>query len=189
MAATVRFKPAEENIAHRLCLQAQHCPQEEYEQFVGQLGLANSGYPRKLAAWRFVSRWPDLVDWMKAPRRTVVKQTSARQAADARLSQNALGYLLYLGIRGYAKFDYPWLLTARPLFLPKLARRLDIDLGIEQLKIEAERLGFSRTSIDVILRWTVTRLALHTGITDARRFTGAQIEEFKERGTELPAAS
>ncbi|WP_238446726.1 tyrosine-type recombinase/integrase [Azohydromonas australica] len=181
MAATAKLKTTEANLQQTSGLHAQHCPQEEYEALIEQFGLADHGYQRKVAARRFVSRWPDLMDWMKAPlaRRASVRQTSVWQAPDARLSQKALGYLMYLGIRGYAKFDYPWLLVARPLFLPKLTWRLDVDLGIEQLKAEAVRLGFSRISVDVIVRWAVTRLALHTGVMDARHLTGDQLEEFR----------
>jgi hypothetical protein len=101
------------------------------------------------------------------------------ETVDARLSKDALGYLLFPGLHGYARFDYAWLLAAKPLYLPELAGRFGADLGIQQLKDVAARLGFSSASIDVTLRWAVTRMALRTGLVHAASFTTEHFEAFR----------
>lgn len=160
---------------------SRHCPQEEYAAFASELDPRHRGRLRIYAARRFARRWPDLVEWLSAPlaSRTPTSDANAVQTVDAGLSQEALGYLLFLGLRGYARFDYEWLLAAKPLYLPELAARLGVELGIEQLKGEAARLGFSRVAIDVGLRWVVSRMVLHTGRRQATAFTIDQFEEFR----------
>lgn len=160
---------------------SRHCPQAEYAAFASDLDPRHLGRPRIYAARRFVRRWPDLVEWLDAPlaSRAPASGAAAGQATDAGLSQDALGYLLFLGLRGYARFDYEWLLAAKPLYLPELAGQLGVDLGIEQLKAEAVRLGFSGVAVDVGLRWVVSRMVLHTGRLQATTFTVDQFEEFQ----------
>jgi integrase len=160
---------------------SRHCPQEEYAAFASELNPRHHGRPRIYAARRFARRWSDLPEWFAAPlaSRAPASDANAVQAADAGLSQDALGYLLFLGLRGYARFDYEWLLAAKPLYLPELAGQLGIDLGIEQLKAEAARLGFSRVAIDVGLRWAVSRMVLHTGVLQVTAFSIDQFEEFR----------
>ena len=161
---------------------SRHCPQEEYAAFASELDPRHHGRPRIYAARRFARRWLDLPEWFAAPlaARAPTSNANAVQAADAGLSQDALGYLLFLGLRGYARFDYEWLLAAKPLYLPELAGQLGIDLGIDQLKAEAARLGFSKVAIDVGLRWAVSRMVLHTGRLQATAFTIDQFGEFRD---------
>lgn len=160
---------------------SRHCPQEEYAAFASELNPRHHGRPRIYAARRFARRWSDLPEWFAAPlaSRAPASDANAVQAADAGLSQDALGYLLFLGLRAYARFDYEWLLAAKPLYLPELAGQLGIDLGIEQLKAEAARLGFSRVAIDVGLRWAVSRMVLHTGVLQVTALSIDQFEEFR----------
>lgn len=160
---------------------SRHCPQEEYAAFATDIDSDRKGRQRIYAARRFTRRWPDLAEWFAAPlaTRLIVPSAGADQPADARLSQDALGYLLFLGLRGYARFDYAWLLAAKPLYLPELAGRLRIDLGIQELQAEAMRLGFGGVSIDATLRWAVTRMALHTGLLNAASFTTEHFAAFQ----------
>lgn len=160
---------------------SRHCPEHEYAAFAMDIDASRHGWTRIYAARRFVRRWPDLEEWLAAPltSRLSVPGAGAAQAPDALLSQDALGYLLFLGLRGYTRLDYAWLLAAKPLYLPELAGRLRIDLGIEQLQAEATRLGFGRVSIDATLRWAVTRMALHTGLIRAASFTAEHFESFR----------
>lgn len=163
---------------------SRHCDADEYAAFA--MNRAASGASARLriyAARRFVRRWPALTDWViedLGSRVAMSRAGNAAVTADSALSRDALGYLLFLGLRGWARFDYAWLLAAKPLYLPELAGWLGIDLGIEQLEIEAARLGFSTTAIDVTLRWAVTRMVLHTGTVHADGFTGEDFEEFRE---------
>ena len=160
-----------------------HCPAEEYAAFATDV---SQGRPaariRIYAARRFVRRWPNLTDWFNAPLTARVSTPGSQigEAADAGLSLEALGYLLFLGLRGYARFDYEWLLAAKPLYLPELASRLGVELGIEQLTSEAARLGFSAVSVDVTLRWAITRMTLHTGVVGVDGLTGDHFESFRE---------
>lgn len=160
---------------------SRHCPDEEYAAFAMDIDPRHHGRSRVYAARRFVRRWPDLSEWLAAPltSRVSVPSAGVAETVDARLSKDALGYLLFLGLHGYARFDYAWLLAAKPLYLPELAGRLGVDLGIQQLKDVAARLGFSSVSIDVTLRWAVTRMALHTGLVHAASFTTEHFEAFR----------
>jgi len=149
--------------------------------FAAGLDPRGHGRQRIYAARHFVRRWPDLTEWFAAPltSRLSASGADAPAADDARLSNDALGYLLFLGLRGYARFDYAWLLAAKPLYLPELAGRLGVDLGIEQLKAEAVRLGFGSMAIDATLRWSVTRMASHTGLINAAAFTTDHFGAFR----------
>jgi integrase len=160
---------------------SRHCPEEEYAAFAVEANQSHGGRARISAARRFARRWPDLTQWLAAPltARVPTLCASAGETIEARLSQDALSYLLFLGLRGHARFDYAWLLAAKPLYLPELAGQLGIDLGIEQLKNEAARLGFSRVSIDVTLRWAVSRMVLHAGLVHASGFTIDHFEGFR----------
>lgn len=161
-----------------------HCREDEYGAFMKSLSGQADGYERRKLneMRRFVRRWPDLADWFQASLAVRVGALYSRgpEATDARISHFARGYLLFLGLRGHARFDYPWLLASRPLFLPELAQRMQLELGVEALKADAVRLGFGAIGIDGTLRWSLSRLVLHTGYLDPRRLRSEHIDEFRQ---------
>ena len=175
-AAALRVNPEENPL--RLSL---HCSEEEYAAFVNALPL-NRVYRRRkrLNRRQFVERWPDLNDWFAAP---LVERIGGLTATNRHrfpycISRNARPYLLFLGLRGYAHFDYEWLLGIGQLQITQLTRQLGLDLGLEALAEEAIQLGFSRESALQAMSWAVIRLVLHTGNLDPQQITNAHIEQF-----------
>ena len=105
------------------------------------------------------------------------------------VSFHARPYLLFLGLRGYATFDYAWMFGAEQIRVDDAAAALGIDLGTSELIEDAVALGYNRASLRQAMRWTVGRIALHTGIQHASQITGDHITEaleairlFSERG-------
>lgn len=131
---------------------------------------------------RFMRRWPDLQAWFAEPLAIRVGSVPAREqyGLDAQLSHIARPYLLFLGLRGFVQFDYPWLLASSPLFVPEVAAQMGIDLGIGALRADAQRLGFGKLGMDATLRWTVSRVMLHTGCLDASRLNGEHVQGLRE---------
>lgn len=131
---------------------------------------------------RFMRRWPDLQAWFAEPLAIRVGSVPAREqyGLDAQLSHIARPYLLFLGLSGFVQFDYPWLLASSPLFVPEVAAQMGIDLGIGALRADAQRLGFGKLGMDATLRWTVSRVMLHTGCLDASRLNGEHVQGLRE---------
>ena len=157
-----------------------HCDEETYARFIASQGL-HPMYRRakRRMRERFVARWPDLRDWLAAP---LAERVGRRYGEDENhltcpIAFEARPYILFLALSGYACLDYPWLLAVDHLFVVSLARQLGIDLGINALASEAIALGFDPVSADRAMRWTVSRIALHTGEVDPAHIRYAHIEE------------
>lgn len=60
------------------------------------------------------------------------------------------------------------------------ATAMGIDLGTAELVEEAVALGYNRSSLNQAMRWTVGRIALHTGIRHASEITDDHITEALE---------
>lgn len=175
-AAALRVNPAAVPL-----LPSQHCSEEEYVAFLDTLSL-NRVYRRwkLLYRRRLVECWPDLNDWFVAPLAARIGGLTPenRGRFPYHGSRQARPYLLFLGLRGYAHFDYDWLLGVGQLHVANLARQLGIELGLEALAEEAVQLGFSALSALPTMNWAVPRLMLHTGDPDPAHLTNDQIEEF-----------
>lgn len=126
---------------------------------------------------RFVRRWPDLRAWFAEPLAVRVGSVPARRqyGLNAEISHTGRPFLLFLGLRGLLQFDYPWLFASSPLYVPEMAREMGLDLGIDALRSDAQRLGFGKLGFDATLRWTVSRVILHTGCIDASTFGGEHV--------------
>lgn len=160
-----------------------HCPEQEYAGFASSLrGSMKLGASRLNEMRRFMRRWPDLQAWFAEPLTVRVGNVSAREqyGLDAQLSHIARPYLLFLGLRGFVQFDYPWLLASSPLFVPEVAGQMGIDLGIGALRADAQRLGFGKIGMDATVRWAVSRVMLHTGCLDASRLNGDHVQGLRE---------
>lgn len=160
---------------------SRHCSENEYRAFLDILSL-NRVYRRRKLLYRrrFVQRWPDLNDWFSAPlaERIGGLTLQDQERFPYSVSRRARSYLLFLGLRGYACFDYEWLLGVNQLQVATLARRLGLDLSLEALADKAVQLGFSALSALPSMTWAVSRLVLHTGDPDPTHLTNAQIEVF-----------
>lgn len=80
-------------------------------------------------------------------------------------------YLLFLALRGYIVFDYPWMLGAGQLRVVDPAAEMEIDLGTTALIEEAIALGYAPGSARQAMNWTVSRIALHAGLLRAEHIT------------------
>jgi hypothetical protein len=145
---------------------------QEYAEFIEALPIAPAYRRQRLAARRrFVERYPDLAAWYAEPLAARVGRLpgEARPAPSARLSYQARGYLVFLGLRGHARLDWDRLLAVPQLYVCELARQLGLELGVQGLLEDAVRLGYERRSAHQALRWAVGRLALRAGDPDLER--------------------
>jgi integrase len=174
-AAALRATPA----APPPRMAPRHCPPATYARFVAGQSVDPRYRRQKLAAARqFVARWPVLAEWFAAP---LVERVGRRRGEDHRdvsfpLSYEARPYLVFLGLRGAATFDYPWLLAAGQLVVWTPAVELGLDLGIDALVEAAVALGYNRAAARQAMQWSVSRLALHTGLVQAAAFTDDHLE-------------
>ena len=85
-----------------------------------------------------------------------------------RLGYQARSYLHYLGLNGYAWFDWEWLLAVARHRILELDERLGLTLrrDVDAFIQEAVRLGYVRSSARQSIFWAVSRIVLHAG--DAR---------------------
>lgn len=160
-----------------------HCPAAEYVRFVAAQAIHPQYRAQKLRTFRrFVARWPDLTTWFSAPLAERVGRLWGERAQDASfpLSHEARPYLVYLGLRGYATFDYPWMFCAQQLLVRRLTAALGLDLGIDALVDEGVALGFDRATVRNAMQWSVSRIALHTGFLDATAITDDHLAEALE---------
>jgi integrase len=71
--------------------------------------------------------------------------------------------------------DYAWMFGAGQIRVDDAAATLGIDLGAGELIEEAVSLGYNPGSARQAMRWTVGRIALHTGIQHASEITDDHI--------------
>lgn len=160
-----------------------HCPDAEWRAHVEAQG-GNRQYRLMKLRWRrqFIDRWPKLAHWFAEP---LVERVGRLRGESFHhpfhpVSFRARTYLIYLGLRGYATFDYPWLFAPGQLAVVEPAEALGIDLGAKELVEEAVALGFNRNSARQAMHWSVSRIALHTGVFDVTAITNDHIVEALE---------
>ncbi|WP_406424607.1 hypothetical protein [Streptomyces sp. NBC_00842] len=122
---------------------------------------------------QFVERWPRLSGWFGAP---LVERVGRLHGEPYRCPSHpacfrARTYLVYLVLRGYTTFDCPWLFAPGQLAIIEPAAALGIDLGAKQLVDDAIDLGFSPNSARQAMHWSVSRIALRTGVFDVTVIT------------------
>ncbi|MCA1700390.1 MAG: hypothetical protein LC790_16415, partial [Actinobacteria bacterium] len=157
-----------------------HCLEAEYAAILTTLKIDGAYRRQRLAARRrFVAAYPDLTDWFDEPLARRVGRLAGEQrgAMSHRTSYDARSYLLFLGLAGHARFDYPWMLASGHLYVCELGAQVGIELGLPGLIDDAVRLGFERGGAEQGLRWTLGRILLHTGHTTPAAITDADIDE------------
>ncbi len=157
-----------------------HCPDAEWVAYVQAQGGNRQYRLQKLRFRRqFIDRWPRLADWFAAP---LVERVGRLRGESSHhpsfpVSFRARTYLVFLGLRGDATFDYPWLFAPGQLSIVEPAAQVGIDLGTGPLVEEAVALGFNRGSARQAMHWAVSRIALHTGIFDVTAITDDHITQ------------
>ncbi|MGO4617165.1 hypothetical protein AB4305_22230 [Nocardia sp. 2YAB30] len=157
-----------------------HCPRTEYVEYVRSQNIVPSYRNDKLRYYReFMERYPMLSDWYAAPlvERVGRLPGESQKNPSYPLSFRARPYLLFLAFHGYAVFDYAWTLGAGQLRVIDPAAKIGIDMGTDALVEEAVALGFDRESSRQAMHWTVSRIAMHTGIFDASLIVEQHIAE------------
>jgi integrase len=167
-----------------------HCPDREYVAFVrGQDHFNHNYLNAKLRDYRaFRDRWPDLAGWFAAP----LVERAGRLPGEPywrpsfRESHRARTYLTYLGLRGYATFDYPWMFAVGQLRVHDQAALAGIDVGTTTLVAEALALGYSRPAATQAMHWSVARIVLRNGLTGVADITGEHVTEALEAIRRFP---
>lgn len=157
-----------------------HASEEEYRAFLEShaAGASRKVVRDKLGTRRrFVRVYPDLEDWFRAPLAERLGRVFSR-GEDGRVNYFrdritsevcfwARPYLFFLATRGYLRFDWEWLVATRRLNLGNYRRYLaNSEAAFERLVGEAGALGIDEGASRRSVRWTFTRVFLHTGVFD-----------------------
>jgi len=123
-----------------------------------------------------------MADWFAAPlvERVGRLPGETHKEPSYPISFYARPYLLFLALRGYVTFDYAWMFGAGQIRIIDAATAMGLELGTGELVEEAVALGYNRGSLSQAMRWTVGRIALHSGIRRAGEITDDHITEALE---------
>jgi integrase len=157
-----------------------HCPESVYLSHVRGQDIHPGYRNQKIRYYRaFKAAWPRMAEWFAAPlvERVGRVPQETQKTASSPISFNARPYLVFLGLRGYVTFDYAWMFGAGQIRIDDAATAMGIELGAGELIEEAVALGYNANSARQAMRWTVGRIALHTGIQHASEITDDHITE------------
>ena len=155
-----------------------HCPESEYLSHVRGQDIHPGYRNQKIRYYRaFKAAWPRMAEWFAVPLvgRVGRMPQETQKTASYPISFDARPYLVFLGLRGYVTFDYAWMFGAGQIRIDDAATTMGIELGAGELIEEAVALGYNANSARQAMRWTVGRIALHTGIQHASEITGDHI--------------
>lgn len=164
-----------------------HASAEEWGTFVGKYAT-NKEYRWELLRFRrqLVEHYPDLQDWFSAPliervgRTYEERQQRVRHNALCKVSYQARPYLVFLALRGYACFDWDWLIAIYQIRLTKIFACAGGDAGITKLVEDACTLGFARPRTVSNFHWIIHRLLLHMGDPCIEHVTDAHLIECRQ---------
>jgi integrase len=172
------------SLAHQLP-PSRHASAEEWETFV-RAYAEHKEYQWELLRFRrqFVERYPDLNDWFAAPLVERVGRTDEQRHAGTRHnalckeSYQARPYLVFLALRGYARFDWEWLIAIYQLRLTKVFACAGGDMGMTKLLDDACTLDFARPRTIANIHWLVHRMLMHLGDPHVEHITDTHLTEF-----------
>ena len=159
-----------------------HASSEEYTAFVRTHAHTPGSQDYLLrASRRFVKQYPDLLDWFQAPLPERIGRLLGEDAGQIRfpVSYYARPYLMFLAVRGYALFDWDWLLTVPQLHIGPLLTYQNLDLGVDKLVESAMRLGYTwePQQIERSFNWSVWRMFMHNRIGHVDEITEDHVAE------------
>jgi integrase len=163
----------------------QHASMEEYAAFVHTYARTPDSQYGMLHNYQlFVKQYPDLLDWFQAPLTERIGRLYGQTTPQSSfpLSCRARPYLMFLAVRGYARFDWDWLLAAHMLRIDPLLAWAKLDLGVSKLVNVATRLGYTRRPEDIHLdlSWSIKRLFMHTHIQSVDEVTDDHLAELSQ---------
>ncbi len=142
----------------------QHASPEEYAQYLNSYrGSTPSTKQSLYAQARFMRAYPDLRDWFKAPLAERVGRlyTESYHAPFHRINYQSRPYLYFLALKGYASFDWEWLVGVPRLDPWNIFEETGLDLGMNLLIEEGVRQGYTAAHARQALRWVVSRIYMH----------------------------
>jgi integrase len=157
-----------------------HCPEAHYVDHLRRQDLHPQYLNATLRNYRaFKDHWPSLADWFTEPlvERVGRLPGEPHHAPSYPLSFRARPYLLFLALHGYTTLDYPFTLAAGQLRVVDPAMAMGLDMGVTALIEEAAALGFHRESARQAMTWTVSRIALRTGVLHAEGISEDHLNE------------
>jgi len=159
-----------------------HASDAEYASFVRRRHTAETARKWVQRRRRFVRAYPDLDLWFAAPLEERVGRFRGETRADARfrISYVAQPYLAFLATRGYAWFDWEWLLAMPSLYVWGFLGDTPLVAGVAGLVGDAIQLGYAREAAERALEWSTMRLFLHTLDADIAGIDAATIDACEE---------
>lgn len=171
-----------------------HATEEEYRVFLEShtAGVRWKVVRDKLGTRRrFVRAYPELEEWFRAPLAERLGRIFSRgedghvDYFHNRITSDvcfwARPYLFFLATQGYLRFDWEWLVATRRLNLGNYRRYFaDSEAAFERLVGEAGVLGIDEGSTRRAVRWTFTRVFLHTGVFDVASVGEAELDSLSE---------
>ena len=166
-----------------------HVPPEEYEEFVQTwTRLYPYADPTRTRAWllrchtKFVGAYPDLRDWFAAP---LTERVGRLYQEDTNHpsgpgSYRARHYLTYLSLRGYATFDWDWLIATHHLVIEPFLPVLGYPTTLSCLVETAVNLGYEWKDARMTLQWAVSRVLLHLGSPHLHDIRATHLAEFEQ---------
>ena len=161
-----------------------HAPVAEYDAYL-ERSIDDPVHQRMLRHARdeFLAHYPDLETWFAAPllERVGRERRDGVRSSCKTLGYQARSYLHYLGLSGYAWFDWEWLLAVARHRIWELDARLGLTLrhDVNAFIEEAVRLGYSSHARQSIF-WAVSRIVLHAGDPRVSAIDETQVEALVE---------
>jgi site-specific recombinase XerD len=167
----------------------QHANAQEYEAFV-QAFIDHHPYadPARMKRWllrcraTFVQDYPSLPEWFSAP---LTERVGRLYREDYNqpccpTSYRARHYLTYLALRGYAAFDWEWLIATHHLVVDPFLPVLGYPTTLSSLIETAVNLGYERRDARMTLQWAVSRVLLHLGSPHLHEIRATHLAEFEQ---------
>ncbi len=149
----------------------QHCTEADYAAYVASLPWQPESRKRLLRHRQaFLDRWPSLESWLEAPMTERLERSSGGGRGH-RL------YIYYLALTDRVRLDYAWMFAAGQIAAGRTAASLNLDLGIPALCAAAMRLGFDQEGALQSVRWSVTRIALRSGVRTPEELEAQHIDD------------
>lgn len=159
-----------------------HCPEDEYSRYLASLDIGR-GFKNKYLRIRsaFVAAYPDLGGWLAQPLDIRVGRVFGTSAfhPEHPVSFDARQYLYFLALTDRIRLDYAFLLSLASTYSRSVTTSLGFDLGLSDVMRRSAAMGYSVASPNAALIWTLSRLAMHTGIRLPSRITATELEEFE----------
>jgi integrase len=165
-----------------------HASAQEWETFVQQFATSKKYQGALLLSRRqFVERYPSLEAWFAAPlvERVGRSDEECRQNVGHndvlyKVSYHARHYLAFLALRGYARFDWEWLIAVRQFRPSSLFTCAAGDMGMTSLLDDAYHLGFAEQHTTSAFHWLMHRILMHLGVPDVEQITDDELQEFEQ---------